>query len=255
MASINPLASESAGQSGGASAARSYGPGKAQPFGKSKSAPSLILDRVLPNSLDAEMAVLGAMLLSPAEAGSQVRERLSENHFYYAAHCVIFREIAVLQDAMQAIDLITLTQRLQDKNQLEEIGGPVYLSDLVTRVPTTANVEHYIDIVWEKHLLRQLIGAAHDVIARSFEQQDDVKTWIDEVEQQIFNITAEKSTELIKPAKPLVMDAMVSIERTFEKRGEVMGLATGFRDLDRLTSGLHDGNLLDRKSTRLNSSH
>ncbi len=79
-----------------------------------------------------------------------------------------------------------MTQRLQDKNQLEWIGGPVYLSDLVSRVPTTANVEHYIDIVWEKHLLRQLIGAAHDVIARSFEQQDDVKTWIDEVEQQIF---------------------------------------------------------------------
>src|SRR6266404_9983869 len=175
MASTNPLASENAGQSGGASAARSYGPGKAQPFGKSKSAPALVLDRVLPNSLDAEMAVLGAMLLSPAEAGSQVRERLSENHFYYAAHCVIFREIATLQDALQAVDLITLTQRLQDKNQLEEVGGPAYLSDLVSRVPTIANVEHYIDIVWEKYLLRQLIGAAHDVIYRSFEQQDDVK--------------------------------------------------------------------------------
>ena len=189
------------------------------------------------------MAVLGAMLLSPTEAGSEVRERLSEQHFYHAAHQVIFREIAALQDAMQAVDLVTLTQRIQDKNQLEEVGGPAYLSDLVTRVPTTANVAHYIDIVWEKQLLRQLIGAAHDVIARAFEQQDDVKAWIDEVEQQIFKITAEKSTDLIKPAKPLVMEAMSSIERIFEKRGEVMGLATGFHDLDKLTSGLHDGNM------------
>lgn len=243
MASTNPLASETAGQTGGAGGARSHGSGKAAPLGKSRSASALALDRVLPNSLDAEMAVLGAMLLSPAEAGSEVRERLSEQHFYYAAHQVIFREIAALQDAMQAIDLVTLTQRLQDKNQLEEVGGPAYVSELVARVPTTANVEYYIEIVWEKFLLRQLIGAAHDIIARSFEQQDDVKTWIDEVEQQIFNITAEKSVELIKPAKPLVMDAMAGIERMYEKRGEVMGLATGFRDLDKKTSGLHDGNL------------
>lgn len=243
MASNNPLVSETAAQTGGTSAPQGRRSETVGALGKTRSAPALVLDRVLPNSLDAEIAVLGAMLLSPAEAGSQVRERLSEVHFYYAAHQVIFREIATLQDALQAVDLITLTQRLQDKNQLEEIGGPAYLGDLITRVPSTANVEHYIDIVWEKHLLRQLIGAAHDVISRSFEQQDDVKAWIDEVEQQIFNITAEKSIDLIRPAKPLVMDAMSSIERMFDKRGEVMGLATGFRDLDKLTSGLHDSNL------------
>ena len=208
MASTNPRASENAGQTGGAGATRSHGPEKAQPFGKSKSAVRDVLDRVLPNSLDAEMAVLGAMLLSPAEAGSLVRDRLSENHFYYTAHIVIFREIAALQDALHAVDLLTLTQRLQDKNQLEEIGGPVYLGDLVTHVPTVANVEYYVDIVWDKYLLRQLISAAHDVIFRSFEQQDDVKGWIDEVEQQIFEITAEKSTDIIKLAKPLVMDAI-----------------------------------------------
>ena len=244
MASTNPLASESAGQSGGAGAARNFGPGKAQPLGKSKATPSLILDRVLPNSLDAEMAVLGAMLLSPAEAGSLVRERLSENHFYHAAHCVIFREIAALQDAMQAIDTITLTQRLQDKNQLEAIGGPVYLYDLVSRVPTTANVEHYIDIVWEKHLLRQLIGAAHDVIARSFEQQDDVKTWIDEVEQQIFEITAEKTATGARPVRDMIKDAMASIEKLYDQRGAISGIPTGFRGLDRMTSGLHNGQMI-----------
>src|SRR5438552_13817992 len=178
MASTNPVA---AGQT-------ANGP-KAVALGGSRSLSTIALDRVLPNSLDAEMAVLGAMLLSPAEAGSQVRERLDEQHFYYAAHQVIFREIAALQDAMQAIDLVTLAQRLRDRKQIEEVGGDVYLTDLISRVPTTANVEHYIDIVWEKHLLRQLINAAHDIIGKSFEQQDDVKGWVDEVEQQVFNIT------------------------------------------------------------------
>jgi replicative DNA helicase len=244
MASTNPLAPETAGHTGSPSGARKSGSGKVAALGKSRTSSALVLDRVLPNSLDAEMAVLGAMLLSPAEAGSEVRERLSEPHFYYAAHQVIFREIAALQDAMQAIDLVTLTQRLQDKNQLEEVGGPAYVSELVARVPTTANVEYYIDIVWEKHLLRQLIGAAHDVIARSFEQQDDVKAWIDEVEQQIFDITAEKSATGARPVRDMIKDAMASIEKLYDQRGAVTGVPTGFRDLDKMTSGLHGGQMI-----------
>ncbi|HUJ10532.1 MAG TPA: replicative DNA helicase [Verrucomicrobiae bacterium] len=244
MASTNPLASDTAGASGGSGAGRSQGSGKAAALGKSRSASALVVDRVLPNSLDAEMAVLGAMLLSPAEAGSEVREHLSEQHFYYAAHQVIFREIAALQDAMQAIDLVTLTQRLQDKNQLEEVGGPAYLSELVARVPTTANVEYYIEIVWEKHLLRQLISAAHDVIVRSFEQQDDVKTWVDEVEKQIFEITAEKSATGARPVRDMIKDAMASIEKLYDQRGGVTGVPTGFRDFDRMTSGLHAAQMI-----------
>ncbi|HUK41188.1 MAG TPA: DnaB-like helicase N-terminal domain-containing protein, partial [Candidatus Acidoferrales bacterium] len=244
MASTNPLASDTAGASGGSGAGRSQGSGKAAALGKSRSASALVVDRVLPNSLDAEMAVLGAMLLSPAEAGSEVREHLSEQHFYYAAHQVIFREIAALQDAMQAIDLVTLTQRLQDKNQLEEVGGPAYLSELVARVPTTANVEYYIEIVWEKHLQRQLISAAHDVIVRSFEQQDDVKTWVDEVEKQIFEITAEKSATGARPVRDMIKDAMASIEKLYDQRGGVTGVPTGFRDFDRMTSGLHAAQMI-----------
>jgi replicative DNA helicase len=189
------------------------------------------------------MAVLGAVLLSPNEVGAEVRDRLSENHFYYSAHQVIFREIAAMQDSLQAVDLITLTQRLRDKEKLDGIGGPAYLSELISKVPTITHIEFYVEIVFEKYLLRQLIEAAHEVIYDSFEKQDDVKAWVDEVEQRIFKITAEKTTDIIKPAKPLVMDAMSSIEKMYEKRGEVMGLATGFRDLDRLTSGLQDGTM------------
>jgi replicative DNA helicase len=208
--------------------------------GSRQSLSALTIDRVLPNSMDAEIGVLGSMLLSPQEAGSQARERLTAENFYYAAHQVIFRELGVMQDAMQAVDLITLTQRLQDKGVLEDVGGPAYLTDLINRVPTATNIEQYVDIVWEKYLLRQLIGASHDVITRSFEQQDDVKGWIDEVEQQFFNITAEKSTRTYTPVRDLIKDAMQSIEHLVDSRG-MTGLATGFRDLDKITSGLHPG--------------
>ncbi len=217
---------------------------KVAPLGSGRGLTALPIDRVLPNSLDAEIAVLGAMLLSPQDAGSQARERLSVHHFYHTAHQVIFREIAALQDAMQAVDAISLAQRLQDKNLLEEIGGPAYLADLVSRVPTTANIEHYLDIVWEKFLLRQLIEAAHGIIAKSFEQQDDVKGWVDEVEQQIFDITAEKTATGARPVKDFIKDAMQSIERLYDQRGAITGVPTGFRDLDRLTSGFHPGNMV-----------
>lgn len=250
MASTKPLVTETAGQSANAGAPRTAGSPAAAlaPLGagqgKSRGPSPLLLDRVLPNSLDAEMAVLGAMLLSPAEAGAQARERLTEQHFYYAPHQVIFREIAVLQDAMQAIDPVTLTQRLQDKNQLDEIGGPAYVSDLFMRVPTAAHIEHYIDIVCEKFLLRQLVAAGTDIVARSFEQQDDVKAWLDEVEQEIFRITAEQSPTSARPVRELIKDAIHSIEQLYDKRGAVTGLPTGYRDLDRMTSGLHPATMI-----------
>src|SRR5258706_15787366 len=101
MASTNPLTSDTAGQAGAAGAFQNRGSGGVMALGKARSGAPLVLDRVLPNSLDAEIAVLGAMLLSPAEAGSQVRERLNDHHFYHTAHQAIFREIAALQDAMQ----------------------------------------------------------------------------------------------------------------------------------------------------------
>jgi len=201
---------------------------------------ALAVERVLPNSLDAEMAVLGAMLLNPQEAGSLAQSRLTPEHFYYAAHQVIFREIVALQDSMHAVDNVTLSQRLRDKNLLEEIGGAAYLADLIGRVPTTANIEHYVEIVEEKYLLRRLIGAAHDVIARSYERQDEVKEWVDEVEKELFEITAERAAKTAVPVGGVIKDAMHSIERLFDTRG-LTGLPTGYRDLDRLTSGLHPG--------------
>lgn len=215
---------------------------KAAPAG-GRSLTTLALEQVLPNSQDAEMAVLGAMLLNPVEVCAKVRERLEEAQFYYAAHQVIFREMAGLQDAVTAVDPVTLSQRLQDKGLLEEIGGAGFIADLMNHVPTTANVDHYIEIVWEKHLLRKLIGAAHDIITRSFEEQDEVKNWIDEVEQKIFSINAEKTASGAQLTKSLIPAVMENIEKMFDQRGAISGLSSGFRDLDKLTSGLHPGTM------------
>jgi replicative DNA helicase len=205
---------------------------------------ALSIERVLPNSIEAEQAVLGAMLLNPDVALSEVLGQLTEEDFYYAAHRVIFREIAAIEDAHQgAVDVVTLTQRLRDKNQLEEVGGAGYLTDLQVNVPVAGHLEHYIDIVGEKHLLRKLIQSAHEIIARSFEQQDDVEHWVDEVEQEIFKITAERTKTGPVPVSEVVKDAMRGVERLLDSHG-MSGVATGFSDLDRLTGGLHPGNMI-----------
>jgi replicative DNA helicase len=201
------------------------------------------VDRVLPNSIEAEMSVLGAMLLNPQEACPMAGERLAAEDFYSAAHQVIYREITALQDAMQAVDSVTLMQRLQDKKQLEEVGGAAYLAELVARVPSAANVEHYIDIVYEKQLLRRLIAAAYDILGRAFEEQDDVKGWIDEVEQEVFKVTAERTVSGPKPVRDLIKNAMASIEKMYDSKG-LTGVPTGFRELDKLTAGLHPGNMI-----------
>jgi len=217
--------------------------GRRVPTPARRSGADAFADRVLPHSIEAEMAVLGAMLLNPQEACPLAGQHLTDKDFYAAAHQAIFREITALNDAMQAVDLVTLTQRLSDKKLLDEVGGAAYLAELVQRVPTTANIEHYIDIVYEKQLLRKLIAAAHDILGRAFEEQDDVRGWIDEVEQQVFNVTAERTMTGARPVRELIKDAMASIEKLYDKKG-MTGLPTGFRELDKLTSGLHPGNMV-----------
>lgn len=198
-----------------------------------------VIDRVLPNSLDAEMAVLGAMLLSPDECGVLIRAELTANHFYFAAHNVIFREISHVLDKLKTIDLITLTQRLQDAGELEGIGGPVYLSDLVARVPTTANVDHYIDIVKDKHLRRQLIGLGHDVVCLSFEDTREVEE-IQGALMRHFGIITQGHSK-IRTISEAAMDAINEYEEAMTRESNLLGLSTGFADLDYFTRGLEKG--------------
>lgn len=197
------------------------------------------IERVPPNSRDAEMAVLGAMLLSPEVAAVSVLNQLTDAQFYHAAHQVIFREIAAMMASMRTFDLITLTQRLTDKKLLEDIGGPVYLSDLISSVPTTTNVEYYIDIVREKHLLRQVIGAAYEIMTSAYEPPEDVRGWLHQVEQRIFDLTTVKASQDVKPLRVALDEAIADIDRMLTSDRNLVGLSTGFTELDAITTGFN----------------
>ena len=171
----------------------------------------IALERILPNSMEAEMAVLGAMLVNPAEATPQVRERLDSSHFYSASHQAIFSEIASLQDSLKPIDVVTLVQRLDDQGVLKDIGGESYLSELVKQAPPTANIAHHVNIVWERHQLRDLINVTHDILNHAFDRHSDVPAWMDEVEQRIFNINADPVGTGVESAKDIVRQVMGEI--------------------------------------------
>src|SRR5208337_1241360 len=144
----------------------------------------------------------------------------------------------------QAIDFITLKQALKDRAQLDEIGGPEYLSDLFSFVPSAANADYYIDIIREKYLLRQMIMTCNRVVNDCHDHHEEVDALLDRVEQQIFSVTNYNVQIDLRPTRELVMDAIQEIEQLYENRGSITGLPTGFVELDRMTSGLHRAEMI-----------
>jgi replicative DNA helicase len=142
------------------------------------------------------------------------------------------------------IDFVSLKQALKDRNQLEEIGGPEYLSGLYDFVPTAANARYYIDIVRVKYVLRRLISTCNRLSTQCYDQQGEIEPLLDEAEKEIFAITGEHVKTEIVPIKEHVMAAIEQIEQLYENRGSVTGLPTGFIELDRMTSGLHAGEMI-----------
>jgi replicative DNA helicase len=207
--------------------------------------PPAALEGAMPHSLEAEAALLGAMLLAPNEIIGMCLEKIETPElFYHSSHQIIFRELKKLYDARQAVDLITLTQRLHDQNLLAEAGGAAYLGELPTRAPSVANAEHYLNIVREKYLLRQLIAVSSDVVRRALEPQEDVEAWLDEVEREIFRISEQNIASNVKPVREIVKSAVAAVEKLYDQKGALTGLSTGFRDFDRLTSGLHNSEMI-----------
>jgi replicative DNA helicase len=164
--------------------------------------------------------------------------------FYAPAHQILFNLVAELVDSNKPIDFITLKQALKDRAQLDEIGGPEYLSDLFSFVPSAANADYYIDIIREKYLLRQMIMTCNRVVSDCYDHREEVDALLDRVEQQIFSLTNYNVQIDLRPTKELVMDAIQEIEELYENRGSITGLPTGFVELDRMTSGLHPAEMI-----------
>jgi len=202
------------------------------------------IHRALPHSVEAEQGVLGSMLISPREIIAECVEKISEQYFYIPAHQTVYVVLVELWNAGQGIDLITFTQVLRDRNVLETIGGAAFITSLFTFVPTAANVTYYLEIVRDKYILRQIIAACTESVRRSFEEQDEVNNLLDEVEQKIFSVGEDRFKGQLLTMKDQVMEAIESIERLYERRGGISGISTGFAELDRMTDGLHESEMI-----------
>src|SRR4051795_6079341 len=202
------------------------------------------IHRTPPNSAEAEQGVLGSMLISPRDVIAECVEKINEEYFYVPAHQTIYSALVDLWNAGQAIDLITFTQILRDRNLLESVGGAAAVTSLFTFVPTAANVTYYLEIVRDKYILRQIIAACTESVRRSFEEQDEVHNLLDEVEQKIFSVGEDRFKGQLLTMKDQVMEAIEAIEQLYERRGGITGISTGFAELDRMTNGLHESEMI-----------
>ncbi len=176
------------------------------------------IHRLLPQSPDAEQGVLCSFLLSPREVGGLCVERgVSAECFHIPAHSGIFAVLLELWNAAKPIDFITLTQVLRDRNQLDQVGGAAFVTELFTFIPTAANAAYYIEILQEKWTLRRIITTCTEYAARSYDEQDNVPSLLDEVEQHINKIARERFQANSLSMKDQVMEAIESIEKLYER--------------------------------------
>lgn len=204
------------------------------------------VDRLPPHSLEAEQGVLGCALLSPSECLGHCVEQLArrEEAFYDLRHQAIFDLLVAMWDRKEAIDLITVHQRLKDANQLEAVGGFAYLASLPDAVPSAANLAYYLDIVREKHLLRRMIQVCTGAVARVYEHEGEVDALLDEVERDVLRIAEDRVEAGAPDIQTLVNRAVDVIEMMHRNQGQLTGLASGFADLDKMTNGFQGGDMV-----------
>ena len=209
-----------------------------EPWTAEKGQRSPNLQRVPPHSVEAEQGVLGSMLLSPRDGIAEAVDQIDENYFYVPAHQTIFRILAELWQQGAAIDLITFTQVLKDKNLLDTVGGPAWVTSLFTFVPTAANIAYYLDIVREKHVGRRIIATATESARRAYEEQDDLTGVLEDYQTNAIEIgQLVKNNATSRPLAAFVPDALKAIEFSYHSRGHCTGISTGFPDLDRIMNG------------------
>jgi replicative DNA helicase len=203
----------------------------------------LLAQRLPPQNLEAETSVLGAVLLEN-EALNRVLEILQEDDFYRNAHRRIFSAILHLYELSEPVDLITLSEVLKTRGELDDVGGVEYLNSLVNAVPTAANISYYAKIIKEKAILRKLINRATEIVSQSYSNSGDVDEFIDQAERTIFEISEDRVRPSFYPIKDLIKSSFKTIERLYEKRQLITGVPTGFQRLDELTSGLQPSDLI-----------
>ena len=194
------------------------------------------LEKPLPNNLEAERSVLGAILLDNHALNTAI-ETLRPEDFFLDQHRRVFTHMIALGESQQAIDLVTLTEELHRKGELEASGGAPYLASLADGLPRVSNIEHYARIVKEKAILRNLIHATHDIQQRAFEGEEGADAILDGAESSIFALAEDRVRAGLIPVKDIVRDNFERLEKIFKEGKSVTGVPTGYTELDKLTSG------------------
>jgi len=210
--------------------------------------PQLDALKLPPHSLDAEQSILGGLLLDN-EAADRIGDIVSEDDFYSEAHRIIYRHIAALGSEGKPVDVVTLSEALHSTQKLDYVGGLAYLGALVGNVPTAANIRHYAQIVRERSILRQLAATAGEIAESAYNPLGrNAKSVLDEAEAKVLHIAEQGSRgqRTFAPLKDLLVDVVERIEQLYNRDdpSDVTGIATGYTDLDRMTSGLQPGDLV-----------
>src|ERR1700745_1425787 len=201
------------------------------------------LEKPLPNNLDAERSVLGAVLLDNNALNAAI-ENLKPEDFFLDQHRRVFTQMIALGESQQAIDLVTRTDGVHNKGELEASGGAPYLASLADGMPRVSNIEYYARIVKEKAILRNLIHATHDIQQRAFEGEEGADAILDGAESSIFALAEDRVRAGLIPVKDIVRDNFERLERIFKEGKSVTGVPTAYTELDKLTSGLQPSELL-----------
>lgn len=199
--------------------------------------------KTLPNNIEAEESVLGACFLSKY-ALQKACENLTPDSFYDEKNGKIFAAMNALVDAKTPIDITTVTGYLKKTNQLTEIGGVEYLTEVLNFVPTASNIDYYIKNVEDASILRKLIETATDIASEGYRTDESVNEILDNSEKKILNIVKNRKTSEFRSIKDILQKTQSDLERLSEHKGEITGLATGWYDIDKLTTGLHPNELI-----------
>ncbi len=202
-----------------------------------------MVDRIPPHNNEAEQSVIGAIFLEP-QALITAAELLMPDDFYRMAHQKIFSTMIALSDKGQAIDVVTVTEELSAKKELEDVGGISYLSEIANSVPTAANIVHYARIVEEKALLRRLIRVATSIVEDGYAREDEVEALLSEAEKKMMEVSNRKNAGDFRHIKDVLVEAYDNIELLHTRKGDVTGIPTGFRDLDKITAGFQPNDLI-----------
>ncbi|WP_134702333.1 replicative DNA helicase [Ammoniphilus sp. YIM 78166] len=203
----------------------------------------ILADRTPPHNMEAEQAVLGAIFLEH-EALVSASEILAPSDFYRPAHQRVYQVMIELGERGEPVDLVTVTAALENKKQLEDVGGVTYLTDLANSVPTAANIEYYCRIIEQKAVLRQLIRTATKIVTDGYNQSEDLGDLLSDAEKNIMQISQKRAKGGFQHIRNVLMEAYERIEMLSTKKGEITGIPTGYPDLDKMTAGLHRSDLI-----------